>query len=80
MIFTTTKISKSYWKISFNNPPINLFDTGFSKQLMVLMDELDSFVDNFARRIASFDKNAITSIKLNLGKHVYVENSSNPIT
>jgi enoyl-CoA hydratase/carnithine racemase len=45
MIFTTTKISKSYWKVSFNNPPINLFDTGFSKQLMVLMDDLEADSD-----------------------------------
>ncbi|BAV06931.1 Enoyl-CoA hydratase/carnithine racemase [Filimonas lacunae] len=42
MIFTTNKISNAYWKISINNPPINLFDTEFSKQLMVLMDEMEN--------------------------------------
>jgi len=42
MIFITQKISNGYWKISFNNPPINMFDTGFSKQLIVLMNEMEA--------------------------------------
>lgn len=42
MIFTTQKINGSYWKVSFNNPPINMFDTEFSKQLMVLVDEMEA--------------------------------------
>ncbi|WP_343617133.1 enoyl-CoA hydratase/isomerase family protein [Flavobacterium sp.] len=42
MIFTTHKITNGYWKITFNNPPINMFDTEFSKQLMTVMDELES--------------------------------------
>ncbi|MFT3980453.1 MAG: enoyl-CoA hydratase/isomerase family protein [Ferruginibacter sp.] len=45
MIFTTQKNSAAYWKVSFNNPPINMFDTEFSKQLMVLMDELEANED-----------------------------------
>ncbi|NBA85559.1 enoyl-CoA hydratase/isomerase family protein [Emticicia sp. CRIBPO] len=45
MIFTTEKISSGYWKVSFNNPPINMFDTGFSKELMVLMDEMEASED-----------------------------------
>lgn len=42
MIFTINKISDAYWKVGINNPPINLFDTEFSKQLMVLMDDLEA--------------------------------------
>jgi len=42
MIFTTHKVSNGYWKISFSNPPINMFDTEFSKQLIVLMDEMEA--------------------------------------
>lgn len=42
MIFTTQKVSSGYWKIIINNPPINMYDTEFSKQLMVLMDEMEA--------------------------------------
>ncbi|GGH63936.1 enoyl-CoA hydratase/carnithine racemase [Filimonas zeae] len=42
MIFTTNKVSNAYWKVSIDNPPINLFDTDFSRQLMVLMDEMEA--------------------------------------
>lgn len=42
MIFKTEKISSSYWKVSFNNPPINMFDTEFSKQLIQLTDEMEA--------------------------------------
>lgn len=42
MIFSIEKISRAYWKVSFNNPPINMFDTEFSRQLIVLMDELEA--------------------------------------
>lgn len=42
MIFTTEKISESYWKISINNPPVNVFDPEFSVQLRTLMDELEA--------------------------------------
>ncbi|HEY8957325.1 enoyl-CoA hydratase/isomerase family protein [Chitinophaga sp.] len=42
MIFSVDKISNAYWRVSFNNPPINMFDTEFSKQLIVLMDELEA--------------------------------------
>lgn len=42
MIFTTSKPSEAYWKVTINNPPINLFDVAFSKQLMVLMDEMEA--------------------------------------
>lgn len=42
MIFTTQKISESYWKIAINNPPVNVFDPEFSVQLRVLMDELEA--------------------------------------
>jgi enoyl-CoA hydratase/carnithine racemase len=42
MIFTTNKVSEAYWKVSIDNPPINMFDVEFSKQLMTLMDELEA--------------------------------------
>jgi enoyl-CoA hydratase/carnithine racemase len=42
MIFLKQKISNGYLKVTFNNPPINMFDTEFSKQLIVLMDELEA--------------------------------------
>ncbi|MBL0740724.1 enoyl-CoA hydratase/isomerase family protein [Chryseolinea lacunae] len=42
MIFTTQKVNSGYWKVTFNNAPINMFDTEFSKQLIVLMDELEA--------------------------------------
>jgi len=45
MIFTTNKISSAYWKVRIDNPPVNLFDTDFSKQLMVLMDEMEAAED-----------------------------------
>lgn len=42
MIFTTNKISDSYWKISINHPPVNVFDPEFSIQLRTVMDELEA--------------------------------------
>jgi len=42
MIFTTNKLSEAYWKVTIDNPPVNLFDVEFSKQLMVLMDEMEA--------------------------------------
>lgn len=42
MIFTTQKVTEGYWKVTFNNPPINMYDTEFSKQLNVLMDEMEA--------------------------------------
>ncbi|MHC0443298.1 enoyl-CoA hydratase/isomerase family protein [Flavobacterium sp. 3-210] len=42
MIFTTKKISESYWKVTIENPPINVFDAEFSKQLIVLMNEMEA--------------------------------------
>lgn len=42
MIFTTQKINESYWKISINHPPVNVFDPEFSIQLRTLMDELEA--------------------------------------
>lgn len=42
MIFKTDKISDGYWRVTFDNPPINMFDTEFSKQLMVLIDEMEA--------------------------------------
>jgi enoyl-CoA hydratase/carnithine racemase len=42
MIFTTQKLSEAFWKISIDNPPINIFDAAFSIQLGVLMDELEA--------------------------------------
>ncbi len=42
MIFTTEKISDSYWKISINHPPVNVFDPEFSIQLRTVMDELEA--------------------------------------
>ncbi|MBN8822651.1 MULTISPECIES: enoyl-CoA hydratase/isomerase family protein [unclassified Spirosoma] len=45
MIFTTNKVSDAYWKVIINNPPINLFDAEFSRQLAVLMDELEASED-----------------------------------
>nr|WP_293841375.1 enoyl-CoA hydratase/isomerase family protein [uncultured Arsenicibacter sp.] len=45
MIFSIDKINAGYWKVTFNNPPINLFGAGFSKQLMVLMDEMEADSD-----------------------------------
>ncbi|WP_020600856.1 enoyl-CoA hydratase/isomerase family protein [Spirosoma panaciterrae] len=45
MIFTTNKVSDAYWKVVINNPPINLFDAEFSRQLAVLMGELEASED-----------------------------------
>jgi enoyl-CoA hydratase/carnithine racemase len=42
MIFTVQKISKAYWKVAIDNPPVNVFDAEFSKQLMPLMNELEA--------------------------------------
>lgn len=42
MIFTTQKITESYWKIAINHPPVNVFDPEFSVQLRTLMDELEA--------------------------------------
>jgi enoyl-CoA hydratase/carnithine racemase len=42
MIFSKQTISEGYQKVTFNNPPINLFDVSFSIQLMDLMDELEA--------------------------------------
>ncbi|MFD2581534.1 enoyl-CoA hydratase/isomerase family protein [Pedobacter vanadiisoli] len=42
MIFTKQSISESFWKISINHPPVNVFDPEFSIQLRTLMDELES--------------------------------------
>lgn len=42
MIFTTQKINTSYWKVSINHPPVNVFDPEFSVQLRTLMDELEA--------------------------------------
>ena len=42
MIFTTKKISESYWKVSIDNPPVNVFDPNFSVQLRTLMEELEA--------------------------------------
>lgn len=42
MIFTTVKINASFWKVTIDNPPVNLFDAEFSKQLQVLMNELEA--------------------------------------
>lgn len=42
MIFTTNKISDSYWKIAINHPPVNVFDPEFSIQLRTVMDELEA--------------------------------------
>lgn len=41
MIFTTQKINESYWKITIDHPPVNVFDPEFSIQLRTLMDELE---------------------------------------
>lgn len=42
MIFTKTKINEGFTKITFNNPPINLFDAAASIELGRLMDELEA--------------------------------------
>lgn len=42
MIFTVQKNTSSYWKVSIDNPPINVFDPEFSIQLRTLMDELEA--------------------------------------
>lgn len=42
MIFTTEKISDSYWKIAIYHPPVNVFDPEFSIQLRTVMDELEA--------------------------------------
>jgi len=42
MIFKTKEIVEGYWKVTFDNPPINMFDTEFSKQLIALMDEMEA--------------------------------------
>ncbi|MGE9312366.1 enoyl-CoA hydratase/isomerase family protein [Niabella sp. CJ426] len=42
MIFTKQVISESYWKVSINNPPVNVFDPEFSVQLRDLMDQLEA--------------------------------------
>lgn len=42
MIFTTKKISESYWKVTIENPPVNVFDAEFSKQLIILMNEMEA--------------------------------------
>lgn len=42
MIFKTNKISNGYWKVTFNNPPINMFDIEFSKQLSALVGEMEA--------------------------------------
>lgn len=42
MIFTTTKVSDAYWKVSIDHPPVNIFDPEFSIQLRTLMDELEA--------------------------------------
>lgn len=42
LIFSKQQISAGYLKVTFNNPPINMFDTEFSKQLIVLMDEMEA--------------------------------------
>lgn len=41
MIFTKTTVNDSYWKVSIDNPPVNVFDPEFSVQLRSLMDELE---------------------------------------
>ncbi|WP_413560769.1 enoyl-CoA hydratase/isomerase family protein [Bdellovibrio sp. HCB209] len=45
MIFTKIKINDGYLKVSFNNPPINMYDVEFSKQLIQLMDEMEADKD-----------------------------------
>ncbi len=42
MIFKTEKVNEGYWKVTFDNPPVNMFDTEFSRQLIVLMDEMEA--------------------------------------
>lgn len=42
MIFTQQTIDKNYWKVSINNPPVNVFDPEFSIQLRELMDQLEA--------------------------------------
>jgi len=42
MIFTKQVISESYWKVSIDNPPVNVFDPEFSVQLRDLMDQLEA--------------------------------------
>ncbi|WP_343566585.1 enoyl-CoA hydratase/isomerase family protein [Sphingobacterium sp.] len=42
MIFTTNKVSQYYWKVTIDNPPVNIFDPEFSVQLRELMSELEA--------------------------------------
>ncbi|TGE03820.1 enoyl-CoA hydratase/isomerase family protein [Hymenobacter fodinae] len=52
MIFAIDKISPTYWKVSFNHPPINVFDGEFSRQLIPLMNELEA---NEALQVVVFE-------------------------
>jgi enoyl-CoA hydratase/carnithine racemase len=42
MIFATQKVNEGYLKVTINNPPINIFDAEFSRQLRLLLDELEA--------------------------------------
>ncbi|WP_312789672.1 enoyl-CoA hydratase/isomerase family protein [Sphingobacterium sp.] len=45
MIFTTHKKTDGYWKVTIDNPPVNVFDPEFSVQLRSLMEELEANSD-----------------------------------
>ncbi|MCF6405064.1 enoyl-CoA hydratase/isomerase family protein [Chitinophaga filiformis] len=42
MIFTVQELSTAYWKVTIDNPPVNVFDPEFSRQLMSLIDQLEA--------------------------------------
>jgi enoyl-CoA hydratase/carnithine racemase len=42
MTLTVTKHSPTYWRVTLNNPPINLYDQQFVEHLQALTEQLEN--------------------------------------
>ena len=58
-----TRVSSAYWRVTFDNPPLNVMGPQFVREMREIVGDVDGFVDALARRIASFDKWAIANTK-----------------
>src|SRR3954469_18877817 len=72
-----TKVSRTYWRVTFDHAPLNIFGPETIPQLnevitaietdeqvrVVVFDSAVEGVDTLVRRISSFDKKAITETK-----------------
>ena len=58
-----TRRSPAYWRVTIDNPPINVMGPEMVRQFQEVIADLDAFVEALATRIAGFDKWAIANTK-----------------